>query len=111
MNLSDIKTIFDMFVGSIPFLKTIYTGLKSLITDRSQTSEAAQKSLENIVETMKGPDRDKLDAERVRALAELTRSMTPFAFVEYLFFTTRAIGVFALVVFVLSSARRDRKKK
>ena len=111
MNLSDIKIIFDMIIGSVPFLKTILKGVKSLVPDRLQASEAAQKSLETVVETMSGPDRDKIDAERVRALAELTRSTIPFAFVEYLFSTTKLFGVLALLMYMHHNLRRDRKAK
>jgi hypothetical protein len=100
-----------MIIGSIPFVSAGYKGLKTFLTDRSQTSEAALKSLENIADAMSGPDRDKIDAERVRAIAELTRSMTPFAFVEYLFYATRVVSVFALVIFSLAWMRRDRTTK
>lgn len=111
MNISDIKTFFDLIVEVVPFVKPIFTVLKAIFTDRSQTSEAAQKSLESIAEIMKGPDRDKVDAERVRALAELTRSMVPFAFVEYLFSTTKLFGALALLVYMHHCLRQDRKAK
>jgi hypothetical protein len=101
--------------GIFPWIRPLFIGFKSLFTDHSKTSESVTKSVAEISETMAGPERDNLDPERVRAFAELVRSMTPYAVVEWLFYATKLLGLLAIMTYFLSTLRRDiegsRKKK
>jgi hypothetical protein len=92
-----IKQIVDTVVEVIPAIKTVFEGISSLFKARSQTSDAITAGFGDIAKSMERPeDREKIDVERVRVFAELTRSVVPFAFVEYLFYVTKVAGLIGL---------------
>lgn len=108
MNLVDIKTIYDMIVGAIPLL---VSGIKAIFFGKSTISETAHKSVAELTEALNSPDKDKVEADRIRAVAELIKDMAPIAFVEYLFYVTKVASAFCLLVYFFTLTRRDSKDK
>ena len=96
--LTVIKQIVDIIVAVIPGSKALIEGINSLLKARSETSKIVTTGFVDLAKSMEKPeDRDKIDVERLRAFAELTRSIVPFAFVEYLFYITKVAGVVGLL--------------
>src|SRR6266567_7091400 len=94
-----ITNIAAPLIGSV--IKPIYDMITQLRKERSKASEIVTTNFVAVSAAMETPEtRDKIDVERLHAYAKLTRSIMPFAFVEYLFYVTKVVSVLGLASIV-----------
>src|SRR5258708_30583210 len=103
--LALIKTIVEMVVSLIG---AIFPPVKAFLDAKSQTSTTVMQGFTEISHTMDTPEREKIDVERLRAFAELTRSIIPFAWVEYAFFVTKVVMVLVYMFYALEKIPRKQ---
>ncbi len=96
--LNIIKTIIEMATSLIG---TLFPPIKALMDARSEASKKVMEGFTEVATMMGTPDeREKVDVERLRVLAEYTEKIIPFAWVEYAFFATKVATVVALMIYI-----------
>ncbi len=96
--LTLIKQVSDTLGSVFGIIKSVADGVSSLIKERSQTSTTVLSNFEDLTKKMENPeDREKIDIERLKVYAKLTRNIIPFAFVEYLYYLTKVAGLVGVI--------------
>ena len=73
-------------------LKLFFDDIRELVRGRSKTTENVTAGFVEIAKAMEQKDtQDRIDVERLRAFAELTREVAPMGWIEYAFYRENLI--------------------
>ena len=114
----DIASVLDFLravLPNIPIITTVFRnltgGFKDLMDAGSPVAKMAIQKYTDTAANLQGPKEEQIDTDRIDAIAQLNRSVVPFALIEYLYFVSKIIFLAAMYRYMAQALTKSRRNK